>query len=88
LADVDNVMAMPSAIGVHSTIALTGQDFSPATSPTANQPGLNATNIFTDEEKRKPKMLTKHWLLIGLALVAIWYFFFRGSTASLSAAAA
>lgn len=87
-SDVDNVLAMPSAIGVHSTIALTGQGVSPATPENANDPGLNKTNVFVDTEKRKRPMLTKHWLLIGLALVAIWYFFFRGSSASLSTAAA
>jgi hypothetical protein len=85
---VDTFMAMPTAIGVHSTIALAGT-YSPQNPPTSNEPGLNGTNIFVDSPAPKGKtMLTKHWVLIGIALLAIWYFFFRGSTTSLAAAAA
>jgi hypothetical protein len=88
VSDVDYSMAMPSSVGVHSTIALAGT-YSPANPPTANDPGLNATNVFVDTPAVKGKsMLTKHWVLIGVALLAIWYFFFRsGSTASLAAVA-
>ena len=89
VSDVDFAMAMPSSIGVHSTIALAGT-YSPANPPTANDPGLNATNVFVDTptQSKGKTMLTKHWILIGVALLAIWYFFFRGGSASLSAVAA
>ena len=88
VSDVDYSMAMPSAIGVHSTIALAGT-YSPPAPVTSNEPGLNETNIFTDVPVTKGKhMLRKHWLLIVLAVAAIWYFFLRGGSASLSAAAA
>lgn len=85
----DDVLAMPSSVGVHSTIAL-ANTYSPDPPATnANDPGLNQTNVFVDTPpKGNFRMLTKHWLLIGVVVLAIWYFFFRGGSATLSAAAA
>jgi hypothetical protein len=89
--DVDDSLAMPMPIGVHVTASILGGQDSPPENPTGNDPGLNQTNVFVDTSATAPKgkgMLTKHWILIGLALLAIYWFFFRGSSASLTAAAA
>jgi hypothetical protein len=72
-------MASPNTFsGLHSTIALTGAEFSPATPNGANDPGLeNQGAVRHTTPIRKVNMTTMHWILIAAALVAIWYFFFR-----------
>ena len=87
----DDALAMPTSIGLHVTASVLGGEDSPPVNPTGNVPGLNQTNAFVDTRTVVPKgkgMLTKHWILIGIALLAIYWFFFRGGSASLSAAAA
>jgi hypothetical protein len=81
--DVESIMASPNTFsGLHSTIALTGAEFSPATPNGANDPGLDNQTVVSRQQPKGVNMTGMHWVLIAVALLAIWYFFFRTPSAT------
>jgi hypothetical protein len=73
--DVDELLAAPSSVGVHSTIAMTsnsGSPVLPATPANANSPGLESKSIF-GSTNGKGKMNYKH--LAWLLFIVLTFFF-------------
>jgi hypothetical protein len=72
--EIDELLASPSSVGVHSTIALTGSGFLPATAKNSNEPGLESNNIFGTPSNRKVAPMKSHHLIM-LVLLAVAAFF-------------
>lgn len=77
--DCDDHLSMAgSGTGVllMSTSILGGENSPPAEGAAGNEPGLNRTNIFSDETREKVKS-NWLWIILGiLALIFVWKYFF------------
>lgn len=85
MMDVDELLAAPSSVGVHSTLAMTTSNVNntvlPQTPADSNSPGLESNSIF-GTLRGKGKMNYKHlfWLVFIVLAVFFGYNYFSTGT--------
>jgi uncharacterized membrane protein YhaH (DUF805 family) len=86
LFDTGDLMASAGR-GTHNTLifatSIEGGENSPPVPVNANEPGLNATNIFRDQPKESSAM-GKHWIWIVVIIVVLLGLFFFWPSATVT----